>query len=867
MQHRHPPARGLLSLISLLSAFPLTGINRNKLGRNLFCQVLLYYDPHPLGREVTLNSPLRASSLTESERVTLAFTTSGIDDTRGAHVELSSESLGIRRIILHWQAFGPILPFSEVFGGTPDPDVGYSERYGHHLRRGLVIRFPPGSGIVMMDQWNSHRSTPAAGERVGSHPNRPQTVGLFDITNGTNGTCKFYLMSHDLLSTGDTYALPGAQEEWQISRGKRVVLSLSSTETRPPTISIRPDNSRAAEECFPLDLCTFTVRETPKGGHPGGTGAPARSGPRRPPTDTSFVLTVDVGSAPRTIVLSPLFNPHGQAPHARDLLRLCNRRVAAAKGMMIVAPRGGVPDAGDGDAPMVEDGAVAADQAAPAGLIPLHAPVHPNALTTLMTSFATPSTDPRVIVLGDSTHSESFGTATQSAASGMNVTAVRFPGVPYDGMVSIYLAALAQQPAEVEELILFAPIEILTRIAALPSARRTDLDSIHAAIHELAVGLSEAIVLVRPPSDARGGDESIHGTRTVSLYMWTALEQDSTLGWVTNRLLIKLESMWKDDPDVRICSQFRNVQLDQMQQTATATWDKDLRDKFLIKHPVDGSERWSAAADAIFASVVGSSTLINYKARVTRRNARRLFAVTDTTSSTRTVAPRRIYSAVFDHNIFIGTPTADRTYAVIDQLTRGDGEGLDRIMGAISIGWMHNPDVGTLHTSAPSTDLSALRALLEGDPSSELRLCDVGDAPYAPAHVVAYGCLEQARQFNQVIRGAMNPIVMEMLAQHGPGELLTRDAMRRVTHPHLFAVKFASYIRDCARAMGSLPHELSDVWEALAPPSYSSQFALSENLMAPSTRRALSRTTIPPRKSCPSRPASSRPFPRMTPSW
>jgi len=30
VQHRHPPARGLLSLISLLSAFSLTGINRNQ---------------------------------------------------------------------------------------------------------------------------------------------------------------------------------------------------------------------------------------------------------------------------------------------------------------------------------------------------------------------------------------------------------------------------------------------------------------------------------------------------------------------------------------------------------------------------------------------------------------------------------------------------------------------------------------------------------------------------------------------------------------------------------------------------------------------------------------------------------------------
>ena len=32
VQHRHPPARGLLSLISLLSAFLLTGIKRNQAG-------------------------------------------------------------------------------------------------------------------------------------------------------------------------------------------------------------------------------------------------------------------------------------------------------------------------------------------------------------------------------------------------------------------------------------------------------------------------------------------------------------------------------------------------------------------------------------------------------------------------------------------------------------------------------------------------------------------------------------------------------------------------------------------------------------------------------------------------------------------
>ena len=37
VQHRHPPARGLLSLISLLSAFLLTGIKRNQASHTPAC--------------------------------------------------------------------------------------------------------------------------------------------------------------------------------------------------------------------------------------------------------------------------------------------------------------------------------------------------------------------------------------------------------------------------------------------------------------------------------------------------------------------------------------------------------------------------------------------------------------------------------------------------------------------------------------------------------------------------------------------------------------------------------------------------------------------------------------------------------------
>ena len=97
------------------------------------------------------------------------------------------------RLTLHWHSYGPIAPLHEVIGGTPDPDVGYAERYGQHYRRGLVVCFPPGSGETVMAHWNLHRAVPVEGERI-SGPSRPQTVGLFDTTNEDNGRCRF--LSH-----------------------------------------------------------------------------------------------------------------------------------------------------------------------------------------------------------------------------------------------------------------------------------------------------------------------------------------------------------------------------------------------------------------------------------------------------------------------------------------------------------------------------------------------------------------------------------------------------------------------------------------------------------------------------------------------
>ena len=86
VQHRHPPARGLLSLISLLRAFPLTGINRNQSDAKsmLDCRACLALrggvmtgDAYLFGRlggfsgGVSLAEPLLpASSLTRNTRNT-----------------------------------------------------------------------------------------------------------------------------------------------------------------------------------------------------------------------------------------------------------------------------------------------------------------------------------------------------------------------------------------------------------------------------------------------------------------------------------------------------------------------------------------------------------------------------------------------------------------------------------------------------------------------------------------------------------------------------------------------------------------------------------------------------------------------------
>ena len=62
---------------------------------------------------------------------------------------------------------------------------------------------------------------------------------------------------------------------------------------------------------------------------------------------------------------------------------------------------------------------------------------------------------------------------------------------------------------------------------------------------------------------------------------------------------------------------------------------------------------------------------------------------------------------------------------------------------------------------------------------------------------------------------------MALLAQHGLFEA-TRETLRHVAHPHIFAIMFASHIRDGVRSMSGLLRELSEVWETLSPDAISS---------------------------------------------
>ena len=192
-------------------------------------------------------------------------------------------------------------------------------------------------------------------------------------------------MSHDRLPTGASYSQFDTPEPWQVSRGKRVVVSLSSRDVHPPTVTIRPDNSRASEECFPLALSTFSVREVSTPGRAGNAGAPSWLNSRKSSPAEVIVLTVNVGTAPRAIIFSPIFNPAGNTPRARDILQLINQRVAAAQGVVIAAPRNHVPGAEDDDTPtMGGDGDVVPDATAPAAVTPPPASERTTALDPLV---------------------------------------------------------------------------------------------------------------------------------------------------------------------------------------------------------------------------------------------------------------------------------------------------------------------------------------------------------------------------------------------------------------------------------------------------------------------------------------------------
>ena len=151
-----------------------------------------------------------------------------------------------------------------------------------------------------------------------------------------------------------------------------------------------------------------------------------------------LVLTVNVGTAPRTIMSAPMFNPiGGNAARARDLLQLCNQRAAAAKGSVIAAPRCQAPDGEGGDALMGDGGAVAPGAGAPADVNPPPASEHADAPNKLTAAFTRPSVNPHVAVLEDSIHSEAFGPAIQKAAPGMVVVSTPFSQTPYDEAVPI----------------------------------------------------------------------------------------------------------------------------------------------------------------------------------------------------------------------------------------------------------------------------------------------------------------------------------------------------------------------------------------------------------------------------------------------
>ena len=175
--------------------------------------------------------------------------------------------------------------FSGKDNMRPTPDTAYVMIHGNHLRRGLTIRFPTGTGERLMPLCNAFLTSPAPLR----HFPKPPTLSLLALNETPLGFA-FYARSSDRLSKGGGYE----DDPSTRSAGQRAIVTLSRPSANPSStasVSIRPDNTTTSEERFPLSDAIFSVVRSAIGTNPplrkgGGVAHRARAyipGVARPP--------------------------------------------------------------------------------------------------------------------------------------------------------------------------------------------------------------------------------------------------------------------------------------------------------------------------------------------------------------------------------------------------------------------------------------------------------------------------------------------------------------------------------------------------------------------------------------------------------
>ena len=212
--------------------------------------------------------------------------------------------------------------------------------YGNHLRRGVILRFPPGMGEHLMALCNAFLASNVDGDPQNLPPTR--TVDIHSLNYNPTGFM-FYAQSTNWLAPGDGYT----RDEATPSAGRRVAIALSCPAEDPSAVFVvvRPDNTTTSEERFLMEDVAFTTIMAPVGAaapaapnreQRGGRAPPHDRAPHGPPVRRMIQMEITCSTSSRRILLDVLRSRDTRAPLVpKEVALACQRFVMAAHGRTV----------------------------------------------------------------------------------------------------------------------------------------------------------------------------------------------------------------------------------------------------------------------------------------------------------------------------------------------------------------------------------------------------------------------------------------------------------------------------------------------------------------------------------------------------